>query len=87
MEVTTEKKFLDENEFKTLQEIKEQTQFIISELGQIELLKIQLEQRQTSIRNFLEEVSDKENKFTEVIFEKYGKSNIDPNTGEIVKLD
>jgi hypothetical protein len=85
--VTTEKKFLTEEEFKTLQEIQEGTQSVILELGQIELVKIQIEQRHVIAREFLEELSNKEKDFTQLIFEKYGKSNVDPTSGEIINLD
>jgi homogentisate 1,2-dioxygenase len=86
-QVTTEKKFLTEEEFKTLQEIQEGTQSVILELGQIELVKIQIEQRHVIAREFLEELSNKEKDFTQLIFEKYGKSNVDPTSGEIINLD
>jgi hypothetical protein len=86
-QVTTEKKFLTEEEFKTLQEIQEGTQTVILELGQIELVKIQIEQRHVTAREFLEELANKEKDFTQLIFEKYGKSNVDPTSGEIVNLD
>jgi hypothetical protein len=85
--VTTEKKFLTEEEFKTLQQIQEETQNVILELGQIELIKIQIEQRHTIARDFLEDLSNREKNFTQLVFEKYGKSNIDPSTGEIINLD
>ncbi len=45
METVTEKKFLTENELTQLKEIQSQTQSIVLELGEIELLKIQLEER------------------------------------------
>jgi hypothetical protein len=86
-QVTTEKKFLTEEEFKTLQEIQEGTQSVILELGQIELVKIQIDQRHAAAREFLEELANKEKDFTQLIFEKYGKSNVDPTSGEIVNLD
>ena len=86
-QVTTEKKFLTEEEFKTLQQIQEETQNVILELGQIELIKIQIEQRHTIARDFLEDLSNREKEFTKSVFEKYGKSNIDPSTGEIINLD
>jgi hypothetical protein len=85
--VTTEKKFLTEEEFKTLQEIQEGTQSVILELGQIELVKIQIDQRHATAREFLEELANKEKDFTQLIFEKYGKSNVDPTSGEIINLD
>lgn len=87
MSIVTEKKFLTEEEFKTLQQIQEETQNVILELGQIELIKIQIEQRHVIAKEFLEDLSNREKQFTQLVFEKYGKSTIDPSTGEIINLD
>jgi len=83
--VTTEKKFLTEEEQKELKEIQNQTQAIVLELGEIEMIKIQIENRYQSAKEFLSNTSDLEKKFTKNIFEKYGKVSIDPKTGEITK--
>ena len=82
-----EKKFLTEEELKTLKEIQNQTQSLILELGEIEMVKLQTENRHNITKSFLEELSNKEKELTKTIFEKYGKSNINPETGEIAKLD
>ena len=82
-----EKKFLNEEELKTLKEIQTQTQSLILELGEIEMIKLQTEKRHQSAKSFLEELTEKEKKLTKTIFEKYGKCDINPETGEITKLD
>jgi ribosome-binding ATPase YchF (GTP1/OBG family) len=82
-----EKKFLTEEELKTLKEIQTQTQSLILELGEIEMVKLQTEKRHNIAKSFLEDLSSREKELTISIFEKYGKSNIDPETGEINKLD
>lgn len=87
METVTEKKFLTEDELKQLKEIQSQTQSIVLELGEIELLKIQLEERSLVAREYLQELAIKEKEYTKNIFEKYGRSNVDPTTGEIIKID
>jgi hypothetical protein len=45
MSIVTEKKFLTEEELQTLQKIQSQTKLLINELGEIELIKLQLENR------------------------------------------
>jgi len=85
--VTTEKKFLTEEEQKELKQIQNQTQAIVLELGEIEMIKIQIEARYQNAKEFLAEVSNLEKNFTKTIFEKYGKVNIDPKTGELNELD
>jgi hypothetical protein len=80
-----EKKFLTEEQSKTLQEIQQQTQTLIVELGEIEITKLQLEDRKEKAKTFLKELLYKETQLTDSVFEKYGKSTIDPKTGEIIK--
>jgi hypothetical protein len=87
MSIVSEKKFLTEEEKTMLKEIQKNTQSLISELGEIELIKLQLENRHETAKKFLNEVAEKEQDFTKSIFEKYGKSNIDPETGEITLVD
>jgi hypothetical protein len=82
-----EKKFLTEEELNKLKEIQNQTQSIVLELGEIEMIKIQIERRHKDAKEFLNEVSNLEKTFTNSVFDKYGKCNINPETGEITKLD
>jgi hypothetical protein len=85
MEVT-EKQFLTEEELKTLREIQTETQSLVIELGEIEMIKLQIENRYNTAKEFLHNVENKEKNFTQLVFEKYGRSNINPETGEIIKL-
>jgi hypothetical protein len=50
------------------------------------LIKIQLENRHQTAKAFLNELSLAEENFNQLIVEKYGKSNINPETGEITVL-
>jgi hypothetical protein len=83
METVTENKVLNQEELQTLKTIQEETQSLILELGEIELIKIQLEGRKEKAKEYLSELSQKEQDFTQSIFEKYGKVSINPSTGEI----
>ncbi len=87
METVTEKQFLTEEELQTLRQIQNQTQALVLELGEIEMIKIQIENRYQNARNFLTELSQQEKDFTQSMYEKYGSSNIDPETGELTKLE
>jgi len=86
METVTENKVLNQEELQTLKTIQEETQAIIMELGEIELITIQLEERKTGAKQFLQEITQKEKDFTQSIFEKYGKCSINPQTGEITPV-
>ena len=77
MSIVTEKKFLIK------EELQSKTKSLIVELGEIELIKLQLENRHEAAKKFLNDLYISEQEFTDLIFEKYGKINLDSNTGEI----
>jgi hypothetical protein len=87
MSIVSEKKFLIEEELQTLQKIQSQTRALIAELGEIELIKLQLENRHETAKEFLNDLSISEQEFTQLVFEKYGKVNLNPDNGEITKLN
>tara|TARA_R100000908_G_C3713467_1_gene119147 strand:+ start:543 stop:815 length:273 start_codon:yes stop_codon:yes gene_type:complete len=84
---TENKKFLEKEEIENLKSIQTETQAVILELGEIEMIKIQLEKRKFNAESFLEELEKREKTFTDSIFQKYGKINLNPETGEINKLE
>ena len=81
----TEKKFLTEEEKTNLKNIQTKTESLIAELGEISMIKIQIENRYEIAKSYLTEVSNQEKEFTKTLFDKYGKFNLDPETGEIIK--
>ena len=81
----TEKKFLTEEEKTTLKDLQTKTESLVVELGEISLIKIQVENRYESAKSYLTEISNQEKEFTKSLFDKYGKFNLDPETGEIIK--
>lgn len=87
MSIVSEKKFLTEEELKNLKEIQSNTRALIAELGEIELIKLQLEKRHENAKVFLEEVGAKEKEFTQFVFDTYGKCTVNPETGEIIAAE
>jgi len=87
MPIVSEKQFLTQEELQTLKTIQDQTQTLIVELGEIEMIKIQIESRYQNAKQFLSDLSNQEQDFTQSVFEKYGKATINPETGEIIKVD
>jgi NAD kinase len=87
MGIVSEKKFLTEEEKNVLKEIQQQTQVLILELGEIEMIKLQIENRHQSAKSFLNELALKEKDFTQSLVDKYGKISINPETGEITVLE
>jgi hypothetical protein len=86
METVTENKVLTQEELQTLNTIQEETQALINELGEIELVKIQLENRRKRAEEFLTILEEKEKTFTQNIIQQYGKVNLNPQTGEITPI-
>jgi len=83
MKTVTENQVLTQEELQTLQTIQSETQALINELGEIELIKFQLEDRKQRAKTFLTELTQKETDFNQTIFEKYGRITLNPQTGEI----
>lgn len=87
MSTVTETKFLTEEELATLKEIQTRTRRLINEFGEIELIKVQVENRYLNAKTFLADLTTKEQEFTQSVSEKYGRVNINPENGEITSLD
>ncbi len=87
METVTEKKVLEESELTQLKELQDKTKALVFELGEIEMIKIQLDVRRNQAEEFLLKTSLEEQELTEKLIEKYGKSSVNPETGEITELD
>ena len=87
METVTENKVLTQEELQTLKTIQEETQALLVELGEIELIKIQVENRHNNAKQFLNDLSAKEKEFTDSMLTKYGRVNINPEDGEITLIN
>ena len=75
-----------EEELKSLQDLQGTYQQITLAMGQISLSKIQLENREQSVLNTLNEVREKENELAKELTEKYGKGSLNIETGEFTPI-
>ena len=75
-----------EEELKLLQDLQGTYQQITLAMGQISLSKIQLENREKSVLNTLNEVREKENELAKELTEKYGKGSLNIETGEFTPI-
>jgi len=87
MGIVTEKNVITQEELQNLQEHLNQSQTLTLELGEIELIKIQLETRYEVAKKLLIELTEKEQEINKVITDKYGKISLDYKTGEYTKID
>lgn len=86
-EVNLDEQKVTTEELSRLKEIQEKTRNLAFELGEIEMIRIQLETRRENAISLLDEVKTSETEFTSEIVEKYGKISLNPETGEFAKMD
>ena len=82
MSLISEKHTIATDELEQLRNIQQSTQQLIYELGEIELLKIQLEERHTTTKQTLSSLTQQETQFNQSLFDKYGNIQLNPQTGE-----
>ena len=87
MGIVTEKNVITQEELNELQDHLNKSQTLTLELGEIELVKLQLEIRYETAKKILAELTEKEQKINKAITDKYGKISLDYKTGEYTKLD
>ena len=85
MGIVTEKNVITQEELNELQDHLNKSQTL--ELGEIELIKLQLEVRYEEAKKILAELTKKEQEMNKAITDKYGKISLDYKTGEYTKLD
>jgi hypothetical protein len=77
-----ETKKLTSEELETLKEFQQKNSAIVSELGNLEVAKIQMEARKQEILDFYNELKEDETKFGKKLSNKYGMGSINIDTGE-----
>lgn len=75
---------LTEEELNKFAEIQAKNNAVVNQLGNLELTKLQVENRRVEILNFLNELREEENEFGKELTEKYGEGSIDLQTGEFL---
>lgn len=81
-----ENKKLSQQELQQIKDLQAKSQAITSELGQIELFKIQLKDRRKNAEDFLKQLEQEEKTLAEYLESVYGKGTIDLEKGEFVPL-
>ena len=78
---------LTQQELEKLQELQQRGQTLINELGQIEIAKLSLQNRRENSEQLLSQLQIDEQVYTKELTDKYGRVSIDPQTGEITKIE
>lgn len=79
-----ENKKLTQEELEKIQELQQKNQALVSELGQIELVKISVEQRRKNAEAFLDTLRKEEEELAKGLSDTYGAGSIDLQSGEFV---
>ena len=82
MSIITEKNSITTDELTTLRGIQEETQTLVFTLGEIEIMRLQLNERHDEAKKQLLDLTNRENSFNELVSQKYGDIDLDPLTGE-----
>ena len=78
---------LTQEEISQLQEVRQQSQALVLELGNLELTKIQLENRYDELVEFYTDLKNKERELGKTLSDKYGDGTIDIEKGEFIPKD
>lgn len=71
-------------EIEKLQEIQQKNAAVASELGNLEITKLQVEARKAEIVEFFNKLKEEEQTFGKELSEKYGNGSIDLEKGEFI---
>ena len=82
MSIITEKKSISAEDLSTLRDIQEKTQTLVFALGEIEIMRLQLNERHEEAKKQLLDLTNRENAFNTLLSNKYGDIELDPTTGE-----
>ena len=81
-----ETKKLSQEQLQQIKSIQQKNQAVVQELGQIEILKLQLKKRQQTAQQYLEDLLEEQEQIAQEIESIFGKGSIDIETGEFTSL-
>jgi len=77
-------KKLTSEEIEKLQEIQQKNAAVATELGNLEITKLQLEARRGDVIKFYNDLKEEEQTFGKELSDKYGNGSIDLEKGEFI---
>ena len=86
MAIRGPKKFTPE-EIQELQNIQENLNSLSFQFGQLQISKIKLQEQENYLKVQLDSLSKKESELAKKLTDKYGKGNLDLETGEFIPVD
>ena len=86
MAIRGPKKFTPE-EIKQLQDLQEKLNTLSFQFGQVQISKIKIQNQEDYLKNQLTSLTTEENEVAKKLTDKYGKGNLDLETGEFIPVD
>jgi len=86
MAIRGPKKFTPE-ELTELKSLQETLNTLSYQFGQLQISKIKLKDQEDYLKNQLSSLSKKEEEIAKTLTNKYGKGNLDLETGEFIPID
>lgn len=77
-------KKLTEDELSQIDNISKSRNNLVTELGQIKLMEINLERRHDAAEAFMDKLNTEENELAKYLEAKYGNGSVDIKTGEFI---
>lgn len=79
-----ETKKLQQQELQQIEQLRQKNQAILIEFGQIELIKIDLEDRTKAAKQYLAELREEEQTLAQYLQSTYGEGTVDLDKGEFI---
>ena len=83
----SEEKVLTEMEIKNINNVRDDFQILIGQIGEIEVGIIDLNKRKEKLIESLDKIQEKEKQIAKELETKYGKGNISLETGEFTPIE
>ena len=78
---------LDQQELQDLKQLSQDQDAFIFELGQVQYSRMRLDEEEAALKRQIDALRAREKEFADKIMTKYGKVNVDIETGEISSVN
>jgi len=78
---------LDQQELQDLKQLSQDQDAFIFELGQVQYSRMRLDEEEAALKQQIDALRAREKEFADKIMTKYGKVNVDIETGEISSVN
>lgn len=78
---------LSQNQLQQIKLIQQKHQSVVQELGEIQILKLQLAKREQTAQQYLEDLLEEQQIIAQEIEDTFGKGSVDIETGEFTPLN